>query len=471
MIRCRGVEMGSVRLMVLAAALLAVLSGCGDDDNRPPGTPGPTSSPAKTASVQPTATLPPSGASPTPTPTEAVSDIAGDYSSTVPLGGGQEAHVNLAVQSDGQATGTLEIVETSAAARRFSRALVVQAVSVSAGLVTLSGSVDPANGAFHFSGTFAGPTGAVPFDLSGTVPTSSGGSDLTLVLNGQSYPSILLRGAGPTPLPTPAGNPGGAARIVYAGPLLDPGIYTIAVDGSGKTRIHQPAIGLVTSPAWSPDGSKIAFSTPDAQNNHITIGIINADGSDFHRIAEDGAFIDGDPAWSPDGSRIVITAGGGDAIDVMNADGSGRQRLVTRTNGEQFGHLSWSPDGSRIACEAAPDGSSQREIFVMNADGSNRIRLTNNTVPDRHPDWSPDGGTIIFARDNTLQGGIMAINPDGSGERRLIADAFGPSAPCWSHDGQSIAYANFLGITITSSTGTAPASVPGTAGITDFDLR
>ena len=58
---------------------------------------------------------------------------------------------------------------------------------------------------------------------------------------------------------------------------------------------------------------------------------MNADGSDFHRIGADGAFIDADPAWSPDGSQVVFTAGGGDAIDIIDADGSNRHRLVTKS--------------------------------------------------------------------------------------------------------------------------------------------
>jgi Tol biopolymer transport system component len=236
-------------------------------------------------------------------------------------------------------------------------------------------------------------------------------------------------------------------------------------DGSGKKRIIQPTVGVVAAPAWSPDGSKIAYAAPDADNHYVVIATANADGSNIHLLA-DNAFLDGNPAWSPDGSKIIFTAGGGDHIDVMNADGANRHRLVSKQAGEAYGHMSWSPDGSRVVFESTRPrqaGSTDRlEIWVMNADGSNLVQLTTNELPDRHPDWSPDGQKIIFARDNSFQGGIMSINPNGSGETRLIFDAFGASAPSWGNDGQSIAYSGLLGLSITNASGSNILAVPGT---------
>jgi TolB protein len=65
------------------------------------------------------------------------------------------------------------------------------------------------------------------------------------------------------------------------------------------------------SPAWSPDGSELAFHTAGG------IYIVRANGSGLHRISEDG----GQPSWSPDGSRIAFTRGG--ELFTMALDGSG----------------------------------------------------------------------------------------------------------------------------------------------------
>jgi Tol biopolymer transport system component len=485
---CRRGRAWSLGRVAVATVLLFAMSGCGDDGEsgstpkptNPPvstSTPRPTDTPQTNNTEQPTATNAVQTA--TPTPTETPISIAGDYSSTVLLDGGDVAHVNLTVESDGQTNGTFEIVGSAAATLRTRRALVTQTTQVSAGFVNLAGLVDPGTGAFHFSGNI----GAIPFDLSGTIPASPDGTgSLTLIFDGQTYTSTISRGTGPTPLPTqgenptPTVGPSDNARIVYAGGVLEPGIFVINLDGSGKTQIHQPPLGLDASPAWSPDGTMVAFATPDDENHHGTIGIVNADGSGFHRIGEDSAIIDGNPAWSPDASLIAFTSGGGDHIEVMNADGSGRHRIVSNTTtGEAYGHLSWSPDGTRIAFESTRPrqaGSESRfEIWVMNADGSNLVQLTNNDFPDRHPDWSPDGSRILFSRANTLQGGVMAIRPDGSGETRLVNDPFGTASPSWSNDGQSIAYTGVTGITIVNANGGNPMAVPGAPSLSDFDFK
>jgi len=75
---------------------------------------------------------------------------------------------------------------------------------------------------------------------------------------------------------------------------------------------------------------------------------------------------------------------------MMNADGSGLQRLTTY-GGE---YPVWSPGGTRIAFGSARDGN--YEIYIMNADGTNQIRLTDHPAYDMSPGWSPDGKHIIF---------------------------------------------------------------------------
>ena len=88
------------------------------------------------------------------------------------------------------------------------------------------------------------------------------------------------------------------------------------------------------------------------------------------------------PAWSPDGSRIAFSSGrdGIMAVWVMNADGSGAKRL-SDVEGE---YPTWSPDGSRIAFASSmggqtPFGDPDYDVWVMNADGSGATNLTNDS--------------------------------------------------------------------------------------------
>jgi Tol biopolymer transport system component len=96
------------------------------------------------------------------------------------------------------------------------------------------------------------------------------------------------------------------------------------------------------------------------------------------------------PAWSPDGSRIAFMTysdSGTADIHLINADGTNR---VGVTNDSQFDwQPAWSPDGSRIAFVRDAD------VFTMNADGTNLVRLTTHRLA-AFPSWSPDGLYIAY---------------------------------------------------------------------------
>ena len=117
---------------------------------------------------------------------------------------------------------------------------------------------------------------------------------------------------------------------------------------------------------------------------------------------------DSTPAWSPDGSKIAFTSAidGYNEIYVMNADGS---NIIQLTDNSDWDDVSpaWSPDGSKIAFMSDRDRDDDIfEIYVMNADGSNVIQLTNNSDQDGFPAWSPDGSKIAFTstRDEDMLG-------------------------------------------------------------------
>jgi len=146
---------------------------------------------------------------------------------------------------------------------------------------------------------------------------------------------------------------------------------------------------------------------------------MNADGTGQVNLTSNPAQ-DAEPAWSPDGSHIAFTStrDGTTDIYVMNADGSSPVRLTTG-GGMQ---LSWSPDGTKIAFVGVGG------LSVINVDGSDLRSLTNNAS---HPKWSPDGTKIAFTsyRDGNWE--IYVINPDGSGLRNLTNDPATDMGPAW----------------------------------------
>jgi dipeptidyl aminopeptidase/acylaminoacyl peptidase len=168
------------------------------------------------------------------------------------------------------------------------------------------------------------------------------------------------------------------------------------------------------------------------------IFVINSNGTGETRIATSSE----DPAWSPDASRIAFTSNrnGIRAIEVMHADGSSAQRLTTTAAAEY--QPAWSPDGSRIAFVSERDGPP--ELYVMNADGSGQVRLSNNAASDRQPAWSPDGSRIAFTSDREGTRWIYVMNADGSGVGRLSNQASADENPAWSPDGSRLAFTRTL---------------------------
>jgi Tol biopolymer transport system component len=126
---------------------------------------------------------------------------------------------------------------------------------------------------------------------------------------------------------------------------------------------------------------------------------------------------------------------------VMNADGSGQQRLAAEV---QPVTPSWSPDARQIAFVTNRDGNP--EIYVMNADGSDQRNVSRNSKRDGAPTWSPDGGRIAFESWEDGEATIRVVNPDGSGQRRLTRPGRGAEvSPVWSPDGREIAFVRKIG--------------------------
>jgi TolB protein len=205
--------------------------------------------------------------------------------------------------------------------------------------------------------------------------------------------------------------------------------------------------------SWSPDGSKVTFLCGKHwERGRFEICSINADGSGFAQLTRHGTFSTA-PAWSPDGSKIVYEAlqRAGDHwwLHVMNADGSGKQRL-TGNRGGTYSHADpqWSPDGATIAIGLFKEGVTSRAfdcgIALIDADGGNLRRLTPRGGPDElNPNWSPDGTKIAFEvnqRFPVRQSDIWLINADGSGKQRLTKTRFYETNPVFSPDGRRIAF-------------------------------
>jgi Tol biopolymer transport system component len=270
--------------------------------------------------------------------------------------------------------------------------------------------------------------------------------------------------AGVNPVGTllPASASAGPGRIVFVSDRDgNSEIYVMDADGSHPTRLtYSHAQTKNNFPAWSPDGQKIAFvSTRDGTPE---IHVMNSDGSQQTRLTDHqesassyrtGAF---HPAWSSDGTKLAFVSGieGEYKICIMNADGSAQTCLAgTNVEGlfisflldsqivsleyDQLG-VSWSPDGERLVYSSSRSGTSK--IYLLAADGSAQSYLINDPG-GFDPNWSPDGRKIAFV--SFWDGGyqIFVANADGSASTALTHEKDANSfSPGWSGDGRKIVF-------------------------------
>ena len=167
-------------------------------------------------------------------------------------------------------------------------------------------------------------------------------------------------------------------------------------------------IGLGTSwnPAYSPDGTKLAFySQAERTPSRVSLFVADGDGTNARPITGDMAVV-----------------------------------------GDKLASIGWSPDSRRIAFASSEKGVPS-SLYIAEADGSGVSRLTNDAVDRVFPTWSPRGDFIAYQRVDETGAGIAIMAPDGTGERTLMNDGvmvgYNFAWPVWSPDGTKLAFQHF----------------------------
>jgi Tol biopolymer transport system component len=217
-------------------------------------------------------------------------------------------------------------------------------------------------------------------------------------------------------------------------------IYNVS-PGGGEGPLTTNSVDDRT-PAYSPDGNKIAFVRGAGVGRDIWV--MDANGAnEVQRTSAAGA--DLDPTWSPDGTRIAYSAQGTLSKDifVINADGSGSPvPLTTDASGDET-NPAWSPDGSRLAFESPRDGNA--DLWVRTLSSGAEANLTNTAVgvSNTDPAWSPDGRRLAFTQDATHRE-IFTLDTCSGVQANISLAPTNPSdvRPAFSPDGSQVVWAS-----------------------------
>ena len=216
---------------------------------------------------------------------------------------------------------------------------------------------------------------------------------------------------------------------------IDPRIDV--TDIASATRRLMPAVA--SAPAWSPDGTWLAFAAERPGRSVAQIFLARPDGTGIRAVTRASHdWTDADPSWSPDGSELAFRRPGWGLYQVSATGGRARKL----TSGGFDSHPSWGRDG-RITFARFAGG--HWRIFAIAPDGTGLAKLTSGTTDDEEPSWSPDGSRIAFARESADRIDVFTMRADGTDVRQVTAA--GPDeanrTPAWSPDGTAIAYSGW----------------------------
>ncbi|MDM4766637.1 hypothetical protein [Pelomonas sp. SE-A7] len=201
----------------------------------------------------------------------------------------------------------------------------------------------------------------------------------------------------------------GGVRRIY---LLD------LVDGRER-RLTQSERDDEFGPRFSPDGRSVAYlAATDKLAARVAVADVAAGkGGLVSQVTERS--IETQPAWSPDGTRLLFSTkkGEGSQLVLMQADGSARKALTTTE--ARNSQAQWSPDGSQILFLSVPGNSARQSLFLMNADGTGVRKLHGGSNDVMDAAWSSDGRSVYFVEHLPTGGQVFGLDLSGGEPRRL----------------------------------------------------
>jgi Tol biopolymer transport system component len=237
--------------------------------------------------------------------------------------------------------------------------------------------------------------------------------------------------------------------------LLVYNVYVEESDGTWYSNIWEQSVGSFArtrrtygkwwdiSPAFSPDGEHLVFSSNRASTNPTLWRISTSGGGGITKLTNTLA-ADYSPCYSPNNECIAYAS---------LPPGAARQQIWTI---DPFGRLSTqlreggtpqvSPDGKKILFERMDYDSGKNQIWVMNSDGGAETLLSQQNVKyhEIHPQWSPDGNWIVFSSNQGQDSrkrpnyDIWAMSSDGSKRSQLSTNGSRDINPSWDRTGKYI---------------------------------
>ncbi len=185
--------------------------------------------------------------------------------------------------------------------------------------------------------------------------------------------------------------------------------------------------------------TRIAYITAVGLGNNMTYSLVVADSDGYNpQVVARSREALLSPAWSPDGKKIAYVSfeSGNSSIYVQDITTGSRKLVSARAKGIN-GAPAWSPDGSKMAMALSYVGN--LELFVMDLGSRQETRLTHSLSIDTEPVWAPDGQSIYFTSDRSGRPQIYQISASGGSPQRISFQGQNNANASVSYDGKQLA--------------------------------
>ena len=227
------------------------------------------------------------------------------------------------------------------------------------------------------------------------------------------------------PIISPAWSPDGTKLAYVSFEARKPVIYVHSIATGQRVPVANFK-GSNSAPAWSPDGRTLAITISRDGNSQVYL--INADGSNVRRLTQSTG-IDTEAAFAPDGQSIYFTSdrGGGPQIYRMAISGGDAQRVTFKGDYNISPRI--SPDGKSLSYVSRRSGKFQ--IYLLDLASGQELALT-DTVKDESPSFAPNGKLLLYATESGGRGVLAAVSSDGRVRQRITTVQSGDvREPTW----------------------------------------